>query len=298
LSRQTQRIAEEGAGRNNLDSYPADNNENSPPSGNNDDLLPAYPPPEELVADMDEDCLAVLHYIGHGKRVPNPSQNRDELHLDQSQSLLTGTPLLPDPTIDFNRLRHEILDPSPSNVLILLDCCHAASGSIGQRKELITACSFESTCGDGPQGFTNNVVQQLEHAYNQGQVLSTSQLYNRLATKHFVMQAGVPELAAIPIFLQHHDKHVTPLFLMPMLLNTHQSWYPAPTRGVRLQPANVILSVHLNDTDIQTLGAMQSWIGSRPYEIGRIRVDKVYKSTSIIVISPFAFGTAYLKIPL
>ncbi|KAG5749077.1 hypothetical protein H9Q72_012674 [Fusarium xylarioides] len=247
----------------------------------------------ELVADMDENCLAILHYIGHGKKMQNPSQNHNELHLSQSQSYsghVSSAQAIQDPTIDFNRLRHAILDPSPSNVLILLDCCHAASGSIGQRKELIAACSFDSQCGGGADGFTNNVVQQLEHAYNQGQILSTSQLYNRLATKHFVMQGGRPELAAMPIFLQHHDDHVHSLFLMPTRLATHQSWFPAPTPGLRLQPANVILSVHLNNTDIQTLGAMQAWIGSRPYEIGHVRVDKVYRSSSIIVVFAITFS--------
>ncbi|QGI59875.1 hypothetical protein CEK26_003858 [Fusarium fujikuroi] len=230
----------------------------------------------ELVADMDEECLAILHYIGHGEQVFNPSRNRQELHLRQSPSPATRLGALQDPMISFNRLREEILDQTPSNVLILLDCCHAASGSMGQRKELIAACSFESQCGGGSRGFTNNVVQQLEHAYNQGQVLSTSQLYNRLATKHFITQGGLPELAAMPIFLQHYDEHITPVFLMPSRLGTQQPWNPSSTPEVRLQPVN-------------TLGAMQGWIGSRPYQVGHVRVDKVYKSSSIIVIFATTF---------
>ncbi|KAF4956831.1 hypothetical protein FGADI_3520 [Fusarium gaditjirri] len=228
----------------------------------------------ELLADMDEECLAVLHYIGQGETVLNTSRNRDELHLRKSYSWTGHTiafknPMadLRDSMIDFNRLREEILDPTPSNVLILLDCCHAATGSMGQR-ELIAACSFESQCVAGPGGFTSNLVQQLEHANNQGQILSTSQLYSRLATKNFIMQGGQPELAAMPIFLQHH---VTPLFLMPTLLGTHLSWHPALTRN------------------IQTLGAMQGWMGSRPYQVDQARVDKVYKPSSILVVFAITF---------
>ncbi|VTT69238.1 unnamed protein product [Fusarium fujikuroi] len=41
--------------------------------------------------------------------------------------------------------------------------------------------------------------QELSSIYH-GQVSNTSQLYNRLATKHFVTQDGLPELAAMAIF--------------------------------------------------------------------------------------------------
>jgi hypothetical protein len=67
---------------------------------------------------------------------------------------------------------------------------------------------------------------------------------------------------------------------MPSNVGTRQSWNPSPTLGVMLQAVNVILSVHLDKTDIQTLGAMHGWIGGRPYNVGHVRVDKFYKSSS------------------
>ncbi|KAF5531752.1 hypothetical protein FNAPI_13157 [Fusarium napiforme] len=115
--------------------------------------------------------------------------------LDELPAVAQARQAIKDPMIDVNRLRHTILDPSPANVLILLGCYHAASGSMGQRKELIAACSFESKRGGEPRGFTSNLVQQLEH--------------------HFITQGGVPELEAMPIFLKHRDEHITPVFLMP-----------------------------------------------------------------------------------
>ncbi|KAK2135855.1 hypothetical protein NOF04DRAFT_1312963 [Fusarium oxysporum II5] len=128
---------------------------------------------------MDEDCLAVLHNIGHGGRIVNPSRNREELHLSQSHVHIRRTSLIQDPMIDFNRLRHRIFDPSPSNVLILLDCCHAASGSMGQRHDLIAASRFVDVDTQYvPQSFTENVVRQLEHAYNQEKILIILKLYN------------------------------------------------------------------------------------------------------------------------
>ncbi|EGU77639.1 hypothetical protein FOXB_11869 [Fusarium oxysporum f. sp. conglutinans Fo5176] len=201
---------------------------------------------------MDEDCLAVLHNIGHGERIVNPSRNREELHLSQSHVHVRRTSLIQDPMIDFNRLRHRIFDPSPSNVLILLDCCHAASGSMGQRHDLIAASRFvDADTHYEPQGFTENVVQQLEHAYNQGKILSTLNLYNRLATRHSLMKNGTPELAAMPIFPQHHGSHYLPIFVLPVRPDDNQSWHLAPSVGLRLQTVNVIFSVNLNSTDIQ-----------------------------------------------
>ncbi|EXA48782.1 hypothetical protein FOVG_05449 [Fusarium oxysporum f. sp. pisi HDV247] len=194
------------------------------------------------------------------------SRHKDKAYITELRSLcvqqlgnvpeclrhLAGVDLTPDPMIDFNRLRHRIFDPSPSNVLILLDCCHAASGSMGQRHDLIAASRFvDVDTHYEPQGFTENVVQQLEHAYNQGKILSTLKLYNRLATRHFVMKNGTPELAAMPIFPQHHGSHYLPIFVLPVQPDDNQSWHLAPSVGLRLQTVNVIFSVNLNSTDIQ-----------------------------------------------
>ncbi|KAM0085872.1 hypothetical protein ACKRZS_001859 [Fusarium odoratissimum] len=94
------------------------------------------------------------------------------------------------------------------------------------------------------------------------------------------------------IFPQHHGSHYLPIFVLPVRPNDNQSWHLAPSVGLRLQTVNVIFSVNLNSTDIQTLGAIQSWNGGRLYGVSQhIRVDKVYKyASSIIIIFAVTFA--------
>ncbi|KAF4972218.1 hypothetical protein FSARC_1170 [Fusarium sarcochroum] len=232
----------------------------------------------KLLHDMGDDCLAVLHYIGQSQ------PNSGRLHfaaLGSSQNL------------DFHELRYSIVDPSPANILILLDCCYGDAGTnMGQRKELIAACSFEEQLTGGPGGFSNNLVCQLENAHNCSQIITASQLYGRLAARHFV-KGSQPELAAVPIFQRRHEQAPS-LLLRPMVLSSDTYWSPGISTGVRLQAGNVILSSHLRDTNIERLGSMQ---GYREIN-GDVKVDRVYKSTSqpstsLVVILVVTFKAWY-----
>ncbi|CCT63593.1 uncharacterized protein FFUJ_05261 [Fusarium fujikuroi IMI 58289] len=231
-----------------------------------------------------------------------PLPTADESYLCYARHAIVhfarSQPPLPSVTINFDRLKDEIPDLSPSNVLILLDYCYAAIGSMGKRHDLISDSSFgEVGAPCLPHDFTDNIVQHLQQAYKETQILTTVQLYNRLAIRHFVMKRnGTPGLANMPIFLHHHSSRHLPIFLLPMQPINTPPWhlYPAATTGVLLQPVNVIFSVNLNNTEIQELGAMQAWSGSRHEASQHIRVGKVYRSSwSIIDIITTTFTIWY-----
>jgi hypothetical protein len=172
-----------------------------------------------------------------------------------------------------------------------------------QRHDLIAASRFvDVDTHYGPQGFTENVVQQLEHAYNQGKILRTLKLYNRLATRHFVMKNGTPELAAMPIFPQHHGSHYLPIFVLPVRPDDNQTWHLAPSVGLRLQTVNVIFSVNLNSTDIQNwvlckVGAAAAYM-ERVSTSELIRFISTLRRSLSFLWSPLPFGIVYPKIPL
>ncbi|RSM19220.1 hypothetical protein CDV31_001896 [Fusarium ambrosium] len=84
----------------------------------------------------------------------------------------------------FQEMRAQIIDPSPADVLILLDCRVTPGSDIGHRKELIAASAFDETTESGLSSFTNALIEQLQHAIEKRQIISTAQLYNRLATRH------------------------------------------------------------------------------------------------------------------
>jgi len=269
----------------------------------------------ELVQGMGDDCLAILHYIGHSVQpdaaTGNPnlfhiSRSRGDDYADSSPNQDEGTDMnngkgkhaivSEQDSIDFLKLRRDILDVSPAKVLMLLDCCYDARGGICQGgKELIAACNFKQQCGRGESGFSSQLVNRLQHAHDRGQTLSTPTLYNRLATKHFESKDETPKLATLPVFL-NHDCPFPALILYPMSPNTNRYWAAAPTSGTMFQPANVVLSIHMEEPgpgEMNAVGQITSDVSSQ-----HIRADRVYPSTSklTLVVLTTTFSICY-KLP-
>ncbi|KAF9765826.1 hypothetical protein IL306_001816 [Fusarium sp. DS 682] len=216
-----------------------------------------------LFAGMKEDCLAILHYIGHG---------------GQSQKAI------------FPSVWDNMLYPWEANVLIIFDCCCAVgiSGNIVQRKEFIYAYSLEENPCQSlgcERGFSSNLVQQLRHAYESGHVLSTSQLYSRLATKSFAMNdAWQPELNSLPHFMRHPKDRGPSILLQPMGFRNRIQWVPAPCQTLATQAADVVLSVQIENVEKETLKAVQTLIQRHPLAAGRVRVDELYKRTDKCIV--------------
>ncbi|KAF4345697.1 hypothetical protein FBEOM_355 [Fusarium beomiforme] len=217
-----------------------------------------------LLSGMEKDCLAILHYIGHG---------------GQSQKIL------------FPSLRDNVLNPWEANVLIIFDCCCAVDiyGDMIQRKELMYAFSPEENACHGlgcERGLSSNLIQQLRHAHESGHVLSTSQLYSRLAAKSFAMKdTWQPELESLPQFMRYCEDHGPSLLLQPLDSRNEMQWIPVPIETLATQPADVVLSVQIENAEKQTLNAMQSWIQRHPLTAGRVRVDELYKRTDKCIVA-------------
>ncbi|KAI1070031.1 hypothetical protein LB507_007922 [Fusarium sp. FIESC RH6] len=185
-------------------------------------------------------------------------------------------------SIDFFKLKRDILDVSPANVLVLLDCCYDARGDVCQGgKELIAACNFKQRCGRGESGFSSQLINRLQHAHDRGQILSTPALYNRLVTKHFESRDETPKLATLPVFLQHACP-LPALILYPMSPDTNRYWAAAPTSGTMFQPANVVLSIRVQEPgpgEMNAVAQMTSSISSQ-----HMQIDRVYPSTSKVTL--------------
>ncbi|RYC88064.1 hypothetical protein BFJ63_vAg9087 [Fusarium oxysporum f. sp. narcissi] len=214
---------------------------------------------------MDEDCIAILHYIGHG---------------GEGQKFV------------FPSLRDNKIDPWDANVLILFECCFPIEidGYIDHHKELIYAyASGESVCDDGlgcERGFSRNLVRELKRAHECGHVLSTSQLYSRLATKSFTMkESWETELDSLPHYIRHPRDHGPSLLLQPMRQKSNLDLTPAPCQTLGDQAADVVLSVQIANGGWQALHAIQSWAQRHPLTEGRVRVDELYKRTDKCILA-------------
>ncbi|KAF5553319.1 hypothetical protein FMEXI_2453 [Fusarium mexicanum] len=214
---------------------------------------------------MDEDCIAILHYIGHG---------------GDGQKFV------------FPSLRHDMIDPWDVNVLILLDCCCPIEigGYIGHDKEFIYAyASGAGGCDDGlgcERGFSRNLVRELKRAHGNGHALSTSQLYSRLATKSFTLNdSWEMELDSLPHFIRHPRDHGPSLLLQPIRQNRNLYLIPAPCQELGEQAADVVLSVQIANGGWEALHTIQSWAQMHPMTEGRVRVNELYKRTDEFILA-------------
>ncbi|KAJ4132823.1 hypothetical protein NW754_015637 [Fusarium falciforme] len=231
-----------------------------------------------LLHGLKEDDLAIVYYIGHGDRDPNAADGTHRLLLTPSD-----VPGRPPQWVDFQEVRTQIIDPSPADVLILLDCCAAAGGGIGHRKELIAASAFDKNTQTGPESFTSILVQQLQHAIDSRHILSTAQLYNRMATLHLIRPGGIPKLNAMPYFLQNSGATRMPIMLAPNM--AHETWTPGPVVPLFRTPVNVVLHVHLRDANAATFDQMKHWLlVNRPHNVRRVEIKSVFPSLSMIFI--------------
>ena len=145
---------------------------------------------EEAFDGMDSDCLVIIYYIGRGE-VRHQLEDA-QLWMQGRQQINEQTP-----DINFNTVRETAIDHQPAKVLMLLDTCHGAGGSIGQYKEIIEACYKEHSATPGV--FTDHLVDELTQAAYAKNLVTTAQLWTNLARRH--VTPNNMELANIPWFI-------------------------------------------------------------------------------------------------
>lgn len=103
-----------------------------------------------------------------------------------------------------------MLEQARSDVLILLDCCAAASSATGSGNgitEIIAACGFEAWAPDvGQHSFTRSLVDELKYLGGMGP-FSTSLLHNKVLSRvkywkpRFAPSASHREMRKTPIYI-------------------------------------------------------------------------------------------------
>ncbi|KAL9014738.1 MAG: hypothetical protein Q9173_000617 [Seirophora scorigena] len=128
------------------------------------DFLKDYATPEHLL---------VIYYGGHG------SMN------DDRQCIWSCNETVDSPTIQWYGLQ-TMLEQSESDVLVLLDCCAAASSNAASGKgvtELIAACGFESWApGVGEHSFSRSLIEELKYL-SYGTPFSVALLHNKVLSR-------------------------------------------------------------------------------------------------------------------
>lgn len=108
-----------------------------------------------------------------------------------------------------------MLEQAKSDVLILLDCCAAASSATGSGSgitEIIAACGFEARApGVGQHSFTRSLIDELRYLHRTGP-FSTSLLHNKVLSRvkywrpRFSPSARHRELRRTPIYIVISDE--------------------------------------------------------------------------------------------
>ena len=108
-----------------------------------------------------------------------------------------------------------MLEQAKSDVLILLDCCAAASSATGSGSgitEIIAACGFEAWApGVGQHSFTRSLIDELRYLHRTGP-FSTSLLHNKVLSRvkywkpRFAPSANYREMRRTPIYIVISDE--------------------------------------------------------------------------------------------
>jgi hypothetical protein len=151
-------------------------------------------------------------------------------------------------------------------------------------KEIIAASAGDQVTYNGPPSFSSNLIQQLQHAAATKQILTSPQLYARLATKALVRDAdGRAELGSTPFHVQNYQVKRCPIYLAPV--QSFEDWSVPRNFFVYSQPVNVLLSVHLRDGQFKTLQELREWLTrSRPSGVQRVHFCDIFPSGSATLI--------------
>ncbi|EQB55288.1 hypothetical protein CGLO_04801 [Colletotrichum gloeosporioides Cg-14] len=270
-------------------------------------LIPAFAPnPHGIVSDvvrntlygtpdqpwLGRDALMITYYVGHG-RVMQAAPN-DELSLflhpswpptvfDQPPQPIGSYHSQDVPRVYFTNIRRELIDGAEPDVLMLLDCPHAGgAGAIGPGKEIIAASVPDHlACVDGWRSFSACLIYHLRLAATNKHILTVPQLYSRLATNCFTFDVhGEAELASMPIHIQQHcNTPRVPIYLGPIL--PAFCWYSGRLGSYMSQPAIVVLSVRLRDTESIILSDLKSWSALSGVDFAdRVHFKRAYSTVS------------------
>ncbi|KAL2074993.1 hypothetical protein VTL71DRAFT_8773 [Oculimacula yallundae] len=123
---------------------------------------------------LDSSSVLFVFYSGHGD-----VDDRGRLYLPAYDPANPESPQTPPPSLDWQTLQEELIR-TPSDVLIMLDCCHAGAAAEfgfgspsleraeggGERGniELFMSCRKDEVCFGGDDSFTSLLIGELEYS--------------------------------------------------------------------------------------------------------------------------------------
>ncbi|KAI4128143.1 MAG: hypothetical protein LQ338_002880 [Usnochroma carphineum] len=190
------------------------------------------------------DELLVVYYGGHGYM----NEDRQCVWLCNQQPEAA--------TLQWSSIQ-TMLEEADSDVLILLDCCAAASSAGGSGKgitELIAACGFEAFApGVGEHSFTRSLVEELRYYGQRPGPISTAFLHNKVlarAKKSWnprYARDGTQERRRTPIHIHLADRSKQRCIeLAPLPTPT----IPAPSETSTNAPSSALSTSPSEDVDM------------------------------------------------
>ncbi|KAL8904437.1 MAG: hypothetical protein Q9207_003266 [Kuettlingeria erythrocarpa] len=217
-----------------------------------------------------------------------------------------------------------MLEEADSDVLILLDCCAAASSAGGSGRgvtELIAACGFESNApGVGEHSFTRSLIEELKYYGQRPGFISSAFLHNKVLARAMrswnprYESEGAQERRRTPIHIHLADQseqwciELMPLPILPSSV-PHQtpsstgSSAPSAENVDEPEPSDssqsslteawpnpafdlpkVLVSIALEEEQILRTGDWIEWLKSIPALADSVRIESVYKSNSTLLL--------------
>ena len=216
-----------------------------------------------------------------------------------------------------------MLEEAESDVLILLDCCTAASSAAGTGNgitELIAACGFETWApGVGEHSFTRSLIDELNHWSRVSTPLTAAMLHNQVISrvKYWNPRFNTPsrqesfkERRKTPVYivlsneakkrsiellpfesLLSETKSITRLRSSPELsslsedpLSPSHSSLSTVWPDHKFDYPKVLISVALDEDQVLHTQSWIEWLSSLPAITKYTHVEGIYKSDSIVLI--------------
>ncbi|KAF9875811.1 hypothetical protein CkaCkLH20_06743 [Colletotrichum karsti] len=251
---------------------------------------------KEVFSDMNDDCLVVIYYVGHGR------EQRGTLVLEPSSdgSIFPG---VNGRRIDFTKAQHEIINIAKPHVLTLLDCRHPPVEALRTPgKEIIAASMVPQTPSARERPFSARLIEVLKDEANRKYITSASLLFSKLANKLFETTNHKEDsnLSSLPVFFPSSPGSPSPVCLAPIYDDDEEErWRPSPLLNTEAGPLRVILAADLFDAeDICSVPAAYEWLkdpmnlGLKPFNsftFSRVSIQKVHDTatgTRIVFMVP------------
>lgn len=188
-----------------------------------------------------------------------------------NNSTSTGTP--DSASVQWSGLQ-ELLENAESDVLILLDCCAAASSISATGSgvtEVIAACGFETWApGVGEHSFTRSLIDELRY-WSRGPILSVAMLHNKVLSriKYWKPRFGMTG---------EHEHRKTPIYIVLSHEGNQRSIGLTPLQ--RNRPPSVGLvdgsAQALHSGSSESSNEAQSIADDSPLESSQSSIDRVW----------------------